>query len=273
MKRFFTSKIYFFTFLLTFNWLTPNVISQQAFFSEGAAITDARVLAMGSPHALSREFSNPAFLSFLSGYKVSASLHNRFQMSELNTSGLRVVLPNRFVDAGIQFAHFGYHDYNYLSFQTGLGKKINDRFSIGTKINLTHLDNFLNEHTQTGVKVGIGSVFQVSEVIRICLLAENIASTFDEKDYSLHLGFDYQCLPNLNLSSEISYNIDKQIILGLGTEYQIVDELYFRAGFQTLFTTPSLGAAYMLKNIEIGVAFTSHRTLGNSSMIEVGYKF
>ena len=267
MKPFFSPKIYFFAFLLTFHF-------QQAFSFEGATTTDARVLAMGSPHALSREFANPAYLSFRSGYKASASLHNRFQMSELNTSGLRLVLPNRFIDAGIQFAHFGYQDYKYLSFQTGLSKKINERFSIGSKINLIYVDNFLNEHSQTGMKVGLGSVFELSETIRICLLAENLASTFGEKDYSLHLGLDYQSLPNLNFSSEVSYNnIDKQIVLSLGSEYQIIDELCFRVGFLTHGTTPSLGAAYTFKNIEVGVAFTSHRILGNSSMIEIGYTF
>jgi len=273
MKRFFTSKIFFFAFLLIFNWLTPNAVFPQLFSFEEVTTTDARTLAMGNPHALSREFTNPAYLSFLSEYKVSASLHNRFQMSELNTSGLRFVLPNKFIDAGFQFSHFGYQDYNFLSFQTGLAKQINERFSIGSKINLTYLNNFLDEHAQTGVKVGIGGVYQLSEPVRICLLAENIASTSNEKDYSLHFGLDYQCLPNLNLSSEISYNFEKQINLSLGAEYQIIDELFFRAGFRTYCSIPSLGAAYTFKNIEIGIAFTSHRTLGGSSMIEIGYKF
>ncbi len=266
MKRLFTSKIYFFALFLFLNL-------QQSFSFEEVTITDARALSMGHLHALSREFSNPAALSFLPGSKVSAALHNRFQMSELNTALLQVLLPNRFVDTGFRFVHFGYEDYNCLSLQTGFSKRISERFSIGTKICFIYLNNFLNEKSQTGFKAGFGGIFHLSTPIKICFSAENIASTFKEKDYSAHIGIDYQCLPNLNLSSEISFTTKNQINVSLGSEYQIVDELYFRAGFQTYFSTPSLGIAYAFQKIEIGATFTTHQLLGNSSMIEVSYSF
>ncbi len=266
MKRFFTSKIYIFVFFAFFN-------SQQAFSFENPTITDTRALSMGDLHALSLEFSNPASLPFHPRIKTSAIFYNRFQMKELNTSGLRTVFPNRFIATGFQLSHFGYQDYYYSSLQTGLGKQINDHFSIGARIDLAYLNNFLNEKSQTGLKAGLGSLFQLSSSTRICLLAENIVSTFNEKNYSIHLGIAYQCLPILNISSEISYLAEKQINTSFGIEYQIIDELFFRAGFRTYFTTPSLGAAYKYKNIDVGIAFTTHRLLGNSSMIDVCYRF
>ncbi|MDR1369049.1 MAG: hypothetical protein LBJ72_02810 [Dysgonamonadaceae bacterium] len=256
------------------SFITVFILSfQQSFSFEKVTNNDVRALSMGDLQALSREFSNPAALSFIAGPKASVNVYNRYQMSELNSSCLSLIYPNRFLDAGIQTGYFGYDDYNCLFLHAGLAKQINDRFSIGSKISLVHLNSFLDENPQTGFSAGFGSVFYVSTVLKIGFSADNIASTFNEKNYSIHTGADYQCLENLNLASEISYNAQKQFSLSLGAEYQIIDELCFRAGIKSNPETPSLGASYSFNKIDIGVAFMTHPILGNSSMIEISYKF
>ncbi|GHU89220.1 hypothetical protein FACS1894155_05710 [Bacteroidia bacterium] len=234
---------------------------------------DVRSLAMGNLFALGKEFSNPAFLSFQSGSKISTSVYNRFQMSELNSSCLRLIYPSRFLDAGIQLNHFGFKDYYCLSVLAGLAKQINSCLSVGLKTNLSYWSSLLDSKPVTAISASLGVVYSISNSLKTGFLAENIATTLNSTNYSIHAGIDYQCLEDLALVVETSYNAESKFDIRLGAEYRVVESLSFKAGVQSNPSSPTIGFSYTFKQINIGTAFMMHQTLGNSTMIEIGYKF
>lgn len=267
MKCFFSSKIYFFTII--FLSISPVL----SFSLENELNNDVRSLAMGNLLAQGKEFSNPAFLPFQPGSKISTSVYNRFQMSELNSSCLRLIYPNRFLDTGIQLNHFGFKDYYCLSVLTGLAKQINSSLSVGLKTNLSYWSSLSDDKPVTAISASLGVVYLISNSLKTGFLAENIATTLSSTNYSIHAGIDYQCLEDLLLAAETSYNAEYKFDIRLGTEYRIVESLSFRAGIRSNPLSPAIGFSYTLKQIDIGTAFIMHQTLGNSTMIEISYKF
>ncbi len=262
-------RMYGLTIALIFSFIPFS----QALSMEGETMNDVRSLSLGGVRALNKGLTNPASLSFLSRPQATIAVFNRFQMSELNTSIGQLLFPNRMIDAGLRMSYFGYEEYNLFSVEAGLSKKLNPVISLGAKLLYLNRSNFLNENAESGIQAGAGLFFQLSQAISLGLLAENLASTFEEKNCRIHLGINYQMLNRCNVLFECCSDMKKYIHLIAGFDYEITEQLNFRAGIRTNPSVPTLGAAYSFGRFSIALCFELHQTLGNSSAIEVQYLF
>ncbi|MDR1719342.1 MAG: hypothetical protein LBR67_04380 [Dysgonamonadaceae bacterium] len=247
--------------------------STHAFSFNDELSDDARSVALGNIRALNGGFGNPAFISFLDAKLASISVHNRFQMEELNTCRMSLLYPNRILDAGMQMSSFGYEDYRITSLGMLLAKRLHPNIALGAKLLYVNRSSFADEQSQSGIYAGIGMRMIVSPTVRVGLTAENLATTFDEKAYSLHAGIDYTVPDICTMLFEASSGLGNPFECSVGVEFNMLDCLCFRTSMRMPVLLPALGASCRFDRMTVSVGFLLHEILGNSSIIEVGYEF
>ncbi|MDR1436777.1 MAG: hypothetical protein LBI65_01530 [Candidatus Symbiothrix sp.] len=235
--------------------------------------TDARSFALGNLHALSREALNPAYLSFHTKKQLSASALNRFEMKELNTVYLQGKYPNRFLDTGFTFSHYGYEDYRIIQTQAGLAKKILPELSIGINLTYYRKSSFWEENAQNRLASDIGIYYRINPKFELAFLADNVLHTFPEECWNIYGGMSYKVSEACSLLAETTCGAIHPFDFSLGIEYEPAEELKVRAGTQVLLKAPSFGVAYLWNKWTIDAGFSLHPVLGTSSIIGLNYCF
>jgi hypothetical protein len=236
-------------------------------------LTDARSFALGNLQSLSQGFINPAHFSFQTQAQLGVSVLNRFEMKELNTTYLQGTYPNKYIDAGLAFSHYGYEDYQIIQTQVGLAKKILPELSIGINLVYFHETSILAEDEINHLSSDIGIYYQLNETIELALLMNNVLHTFDEKLEKISGGISYEALENCFLLAEANYDASKKLNFSLGIEYELLQQFDLRAGIHAASQTPSFGIAYQWNHWTIDTGFALHPTLGLSSIIGFNYHF
>lgn len=250
------------------------VFHSQSYASDEFA-TDTRSLALGNIKALSKELSNPAYLSFQAKPQIGMYVHNHFQIKELNTVNIVGLIPNKYIDAGVRLSRFGYMDYQILSTQLSFSKKLNRKFSLGATALYTHrLDDNYTPDFNWSMAVHIGLCMQVSNAINLAFLVENMArSNIQNQSSIFHLGMNYHLSESLSFVTEASSDFKEINNLTIGFEYELMDRFFARMGIRTQPVSPSFGIAYTIKEITVDVGFSIHQTLRNNSSIGISYLF
>jgi hypothetical protein len=235
--------------------------------------TDARSFALGNLHALSRDALNPAYLAFQTTKQLSASVLNRFEMKELNTVYLQGKYPNRYLNAGLTFSHYGYEDYRIVQAQAGLAKKILPELSIGINLIYFRKSSVWEEIAQNYLSSDIGIYYQLNPKIELAFLADNVLHTFSEECWNIYGGISYEVMEHCFLLTETAYGAINHFDFSLGIEYELVEELKVRAGTQVLVKIPSFGVAYLWNKWTVDAGFSLHPVLGTCSIIGLNYCF
>ena len=235
--------------------------------------TDARSFALGNLHALSRSYINPAWHSFQSNSQLGISVLNQFEMKELNTIHVYGSHPNKYLDAGLAFSHYGYEDYQINQIQAGLSKKILSGLSIGINLAYYQENSIWEEKANNQLSSDIGICYQLNESLEFAFLADHILHTFPDRLWNVHGGISYKATEGCFLLAETSYGASKRFNLSIGLEYELAKQFTLRAGAHTATKTPSFGIAYQWKRWKIDTGFALHPVLGVSSIIGLNYCF
>jgi len=243
-------------------------------FANGELIsTDARSFALGGLHALSQSYINPAWNSFQPNSQLGLSILNQFEMKELNTIHLYSNHPNKYLDAGLTFSHYGYEDYQINQIQTGISKKVLTGLSIGVNFVYYQETSIWEEKANNQLSSDIGICYQLNESIELAFLADHILHTFPDKLWNLHGGMSYKAIEGCSLLLETCYGASKRFNLSFGLEYELAELFNLRVGMQTATKTPSFGIAYQWNQWKIDTGFALHPVLGLSSIIGLNYCF
>ena len=249
--------LWFFQPLFSFNDLTTS---------------NPKDFSLGDVYALSEELQNPANLSFQENQELGLSVLNRFQIKELNTGSFYWKHPNRLLNYGFKLSAFGYEDYQIISSQTSLSKKINAKIGIGINLVYFNQSSLLEENAKHFFSSGIGFYSNLNQKIDWAFSVDNLLSTSSsELPISVHSGVKYSPYPNTFFLLEGSYRDNDYFNLSVGFEYFLLEQFILRTGFKTNPKTPSLGIGYVLDKWKIDAGFSLHSTLGISSVIGISY--
>ena len=212
-------------------------------------------------------------MPFQPSIKLGVAVHNRFQIKELNVFQLVGLFPNRWLDAGIKFSTFGFSDYRYSLFSTTLAKKINHRFSIGSGLYVGHETGDDYVKAMVHLKADIGVYFRASEWINLALLLRNVATNNRLDQFLFNLGIEWHPITSFGLVMEAISNWGDFYAMSFGLEYEIMDQLFVRAGVRTNPNMPAMGVSYSFEKITVDVSYFSHSILGNSTSIGISFHF
>jgi hypothetical protein len=257
------TKTFFLVFVLT--------SIQTSFAIEELNTTDVRSFSLGKVRALSDELLNPANIPFSGRREGGISIFNRFRMKELNTATLYLKYPNRWLDAGVKLATFGYADYRIIQSQFGFAKKIFSDFAMGAYLSYFNESSIMETHSSHHLTSGLGFYFNLNEQVDLALLGENLLATSDENRLNVSAGLKYKVAEHSLFLLEASSGEERRFGFSAGFEYEIFSRFAIRSGFCSNPKTPAFGIAYQWNQWIIDAGFSFHSALGTSSMI--GVKF
>ncbi len=246
--------------------------SVYSFYNESLTFGDPRSLSLGNVRALSRQLGNPASLSFREKPLIGITVHNRFEMKELNTGEGYILFPNAWLDTGMKIARFGYSDYELWSGTFGLSKKITPFFSLGCNMHYSY-ERISPDESRSVLQTDIGMYFRLSEKVEAGLLAENPLSNDPYTVFALRGGIGWQVYPSCLLLIEFFSDFNQQFNLSMGVEYELLEQWVLRAGFRTDPGTPTFGLAYSVRSYTVDFHYSNHYLLGNSTSLGVSFHF
>ncbi len=229
---------------------------------------DVRSFSLGHLHALSHELTNPAYLSFQTQKTIHFAVLNHFEMPELNTPSMGVIVPNHLLDCGLEFSSFHFSEYQLLSARAGFSKKLASGISMG--INFLYCHESMDDHSNQIYSSDLGFHFQYSPKWSIALLGNHLLNS-DGIRPAWHAGVNITLLPSCHLLIEPSWRYSTGWTFSAGFEYELMDQFMFRAGVCSNPSVPCLGIAYTLHDFHLAAGFGFNTCLGANSAISIAY--
>jgi hypothetical protein len=171
---------------------------------------------------------------------------------------------------------FSAHD---LALSLAYAKKLTERLS--TAANLKFIQQKLEQEISSSAAIDIGVLYK-NKNLSFGACISNLGTKIKfikEKDklpLNLRFGIAYKLLDNrILISSDINCPIDNDVNFGIGTEYQITNNLLFRAGYNSksdLGSGISLGCGFKVRNFQVDYSFLPYERLGNVHRVSLQFR-
>jgi hypothetical protein len=255
-------------YLQGFAWAQNELISVDA---RSAALSDA-VLVTSSP---GNYFGNPA--GWNPSGKISMGVHyaSKYFVHNLSVKSISAVIPINNTVAGFGISSGGFDLFNENVAGIGISRNIFSHIVTGVKIKYYyfHIEN--SEQSQDAASFEWGMTWLPGKKFSYGLWFINPVSSPVSTPRSLTIfpeiltGVSYSGNDYL-ISMQSGW--EKEFTLSLGIEYDILDQLYLRAGiFKKTYRGYSFGFGYLWKNLRIDGSFSSHPILGQTPYVSLIY--
>lgn len=214
-------------------------------------------------------FSNQAGLANLDSMSFGVFAENRFLLTDLNLYALAFALPTKSGTFGIGASYFGNGGYNETKIGLAYGRKLFESLSIGAEFDFLALAIEDNGSKAT-FTFGLGIQYQINSLIAVGghiynPIRQNLTDqSVDKLPAILKIGLAFTPSEKAMFALEAEHNMDKNTMFKAGFEYQVVEKLYLRAGFNTNPTAFTFGVGLHLKSFDIDIAGGFHPVLGYS---------
>lgn len=271
--KFLSSKILFINIILLFIF-KPNIYADNDPYG-------ARQIAMGNSSVMLGGLwsisHNQAGLSEVEKLSMGMYYESKFQLNKLSYKAFCLALPVSGGVFGVDISHYGYSSFNNIKadavFSRKLGKKISAGILIGySNINLG--DDYGNKGTfyaEAGIqaqpieKLSIGAHIYNPTMSSIPFGNEYQLPTI------LSLGAGYNFGNKFLLTAEYSNSFDEDEQFKSGIEFNAYNNLWLRGGVNITTANYYFGVGYLLKPINIDIAFSNHIVLGYSAHVSISY--
>jgi len=223
------------------------------------------------------QYSNQAGLSNVKNMSIGLSYQNAFFVKELSTNSVAFALPTKSGTFGLNYYYFGYSKYNENKIALAYGKSLGKKISVGIQLDyfITHIEG---EFGTIGIPAGeIGILSNPIENLYIGVHVFNIWNAHINSNDETYLpvifklGASYKLYDKALLSVEFEKDIDYPVVVKTGIEFEVIDNLFFRAGVSAKPVLFSFGLGYAFKSFKLDIAFTKHEVLDYSPSISLRY--
>jgi len=253
--------VFSFVFLLLF-----GVIDAQYLVEAGA-----RQGAMGGSGVILNDvwsaYHNQAGLAGLKGLSAGLYYSSVFNEPDLRETAFSFAFPTeKYGSAGVNYSYSGNSFSNFSRFGFAYSKQLGKRVSAGIQI-----DYFLFSQMNYGnTGVALGEVGLIAQPVDHLFVGAHVfnpwRATYNYIDESLEtifkLGAGYYFSDRVVFMVEAEKEIDHDLLVRAGMEYQLFKGLYLRAGAAFNPVKYSFGLGYNFKGIGIDLSYISHETLG-----------
>lgn len=265
------SKKYFFTYV--FSLIFAYTLNAQNARFAGVANTSVMMYDVWS------SMHNQAGLSNIKKINIAVGYSNRFLMSQTSTQMLTAVLPTKTGNFALSIKRFGYSLYSENNIGLAYARSLGKFIDIGVQFDYLYYlqpENYGNKGfflLETGIiakpieKLFIG--VHIYNPIRTQLAEYNN----ERVPTRMRLGLGYYFSDQVMVNIETEKSIEQKARFKTGIEYQPIEKLYLRTGFNTNPIQFSFGAGYTLKKITVDMAVLTHQNLPITSCVSVKYTF
>ncbi len=252
-------------------------------FSQGEKeFTSARNFALGGASTALvgniNSLDNQGTLGFLDTNSISLGYKNDYLLQEFNSFSLSTTHCTKLGNWGALFSRFGNTYYNQNTFGLAYGKKLNNRFGLGVRLNANSVQQ--NEYGNVFYPtVELGVFTKISDHLQFGAHVYNPFKTKWRAEKNsvrtnalLRLGINYS-LQKAQLLLDFESNTDQNISVRTGLEYHAATWLDIRFGANFPNKQFSTGIGYRYKTTIIDFYYQWHVLLGASLGSSISYEF
>jgi hypothetical protein len=221
---------------------------------------------------------NPASLSNMQNGSAGVYSEQRFLISNLNQYTAVAGLPTKSGNFGLHADYFGYNNFNETQVGLGYARSLGSKVDVGVKFNYYNLQ--IPAYTSASTfYFEAGVLIHLSEKLHAGLSVFNpvggvLNKTADEKIAFVYRGgLGYEASDKFFISAEIVKEENKNVVVNAAFQYQLIKQLFLRAGVNTQNTQPFAGVGIQFNQFRVDVAAAYHPQLGISPAIMLMFDF
>lgn len=257
--------------LLLLNFLFTDVSAQNAF----STAAGAKGIGAGNANLTYTDihsgFNNQAGLAYLDGFSGVAYTENRFLLKELQLAAISIAKPTNSGTWGMMLQYFGFDEYNEQKVGVNYSRKLFDKFSIGAQFDF--LNTQIKEYgNAAAITFEVGMQYEILEKLTTGIHLFNpirASIGIQELPSILQIGLTYRPTGYIAISGSIEKDSTLPYNLRMGLEYQLLEKIQFRTGFNSNPNRLSFGLGYTVNQIQLNVAASYHDVLGFSPALGV----
>ena len=181
-------------------------------------------------------FNNQAGLSMNKNLSAGINYENRFGLTELGTNTAGIIIPAGGSSLGLIYSTYGYNDLKKHFAGAACGLKLSDKITAGVQI------DYISERTSgeyidnTFLTCEAGIQIEPTSATRLGLHIFNPVPNSLRKYYmptEIRIGAGYNINPVVFIGIEIEKSTRSDFVLKTGFEYEPVNKLVLRGGFNS----------------------------------------
>ena len=220
-------------------------------------------------------FHNQAILANNTSFSFGFNYENRFNISELGTRSVGMIIPGGKASVGVIYSHFGYTDFKRDMSGLACGMKLTNKIAAGLQVDY-FAERTAGEYSNIqSVTCEVGLLVNPSENIMIGLHLFNPVPNSLRKSFlptSLRIGVGTNLNKLLFTGIEAEMSSGSNLIFRTGFEYEAAKKLWLRGGFCSDSNSFSFGLGFLLKIVQMDISFVTHEKLGVTSSISLVFK-
>lgn len=220
-------------------------------------------------------FHNQAILANNTSFSFGFNYENRFNISELGTRSVGMIIPGGKASVGVIYSHFGYTDFKRDMSGLACGMKLTNKIAAGLQVDY-FAERTVGEYSNIqSVTCEVGLLVNPSENIMLGLHLFNAVPNSLRKSFlptSLRIGVGTNLNKLLFTGIEAEMSSGSNLIFRTGFEYEAAKKLWLRGGFCSDSNSFSFGLGFLLKIVQIDISFVTHEKLGVTSSVSLIFK-
>ena len=225
-------------------------------------------------------FHNQAGLAWLDAFTIGIHYENRYMVDQYALRSFALAIPTSGGTIGASYSVFGYTKYNESKTGLAFGKSFGEKLAAGIQMDYlhVHIDGEYGNSDALTMEAGIvakpvTNLFVGAHVYNPVRAKYN-RFTDEPIPTVLQVGLGYYFSDDLVVCVESEKDLDREMLVNVGSEYHLVKSVYLRAGLSTSrISSYSFGAGFVFKGLKIDLAFSDHSILGLTPHISMSYSF
>jgi hypothetical protein len=220
-------------------------------------------------------FHNQAILAYNNTFSFGFNYENRFNISELGTRTLGLIIPAGKASLGAVYSHFGYTDFKRDMTGLACGMRFSSKIAAGLQVDYFSERTSEEYDNNQSVTCEAGLLITPSENTRFGIHIFNPVPNSLRKTFlptSLRIGAGINLNKSLFAGVETEMSSGSRLIIRTGFEYEAAKKLWLRGGFSTDNNSFSFGLGWMVKIVQMDIGFVTHENLGVTSSVSLIFK-
>ncbi len=220
-------------------------------------------------------FHNQASLPFNNSLSLGFNYEDRFNIKELGTRTVGLIIPEGKTSLGVIYSHFGYTDFKRDMAGLACGMKISAKLSAGVQVDYFS-ERTSGEYTNNqSVTCEAGVILTPTKTTVVGIHIFNPVPNSLRKTFlpaSIRAGAGTYLNKSLFAGIESEMCSGRKLIIRTGFEYEAAKKLWLRAGYSTDNNSFSFGFGWLLKIVQMDIGFVTHEKLGVTSSVSLIFK-
>lgn len=221
-------------------------------------------------------FQNQALLAANRSFSAGINYENRFGISELGTRTAGLTIPAGNASLGIVYSHFGYNHFRRELAGLSCGMALGENIDAGLQIDYIAEKTSGEYADRYCLTFEAGLLLSPKENVYIGIHVFNPVPNSLRRSFlpsAVRAGAGIELTRLLFAGAEAEMSSGEKLILRTGFEYRVLEKIQLRGGFSTENTSFTFGLGYLLKSLQLDLAFATHERLGITSSASLVFSF